>query len=203
MKCMKKIFGALDFGLHVPKGLMSQLLDLVEAMLAPEDRQAFSKALLNLHNGGATVRSCYHRRVEASAMRKILTDLGLYEKLGEVAEALDAFARLITWGMRVPYSTWKSNRSKTILMAGGLVAMFVITLKRVVPATVWTKDGYKPRQIYGSCFWHNLSVHLIEQLELLCTSHSMTEWLEMLWAPVRRLALRATDRKVSIVGHGS
>ena len=201
LNSMKKSIGGIDYGLHVLKALMAQLTELIEAALPPSKRLAFVQAIQELHNGGATQRSCFHRRKEAYDMRRILNlrqpdGSTLYETLGELAEAADAYARLIAWGFRVPYSTWKTNRAKTILMAGGLVAKFCITLKRTVPETAETAQGEKPRQIYGGCFWHNVTVHLIEQLELVCTSHTMTEWVEMLWAPLRRLVLRTTDRKV-------
>ncbi len=201
LSSMKKTMGGIDFGLHVLKALMAQLSDLIEAALPPAKRLAFAQAIRVLHNGGAQARSCFHRRKEAFDMKRILKaplpdGSNLYDELGELAEAADAYARLIAWGLRVPYNTWKTNRAKTILMAGGLVAKFCIALKRTVPETVQTKEGEKPRQIYGSIFWHNLSTHLVEQLELMCTSHTMTEWVEMLWAPLRRLILRTTDRKV-------
>ena len=206
LNSMKKSIGGIDFGLHVLKALMAQLTDLIEAALPPTKRLAFTQAIHELHNGGATQRSCYHRRKEAFDMRRILMRVQpdgstLHATLGELAEAADAYARLIAWGMRVPYSTWKTNRAKTILMVGGLIAKFCIALKCTVPETAQTKQGEKPRQIYGGCFWHNLSTHLVEQLELVCTSHTMTEWVEMLWAPLRRLVLRTTDRKVQLVPH--
>jgi hypothetical protein len=196
LNSMKKSIGVIDYGLHVLKALMAQLTELIEAALPPSKRLAFVQAIQELHNGGATQRSCFHRRKEAYDMRRILSmpqpdGTTLYGTLGELAEAADAYARLIAWGFRVPYSTWKTNRAKTILMAGGLVAKFCITLKRTVPETAETAQGEKPRQIYSGCFWHNVTVHLIEQLELVCTSHTMTEWVEMLWAPLRRLVLRS------------
>jgi len=67
--------------------------------LPPCNERLATQDIHELHNGGATQRSCYHRRKEAFDMRRILMRVQpdgstLHATLGELAEAADAYARL-------------------------------------------------------------------------------------------------------------
>ena len=95
----------------------------------------------------------------------------LEEALGpELSEAAYCYARLISWGCRAHYSTWRTNRAKVVLMCTGLLTKFVVLMLRNVPVKKQTKNGEQPRRIFHCCYWHKLTVHLISTLELVRSS---------------------------------
>jgi hypothetical protein len=96
----------VDHGVHGAKGLIVHGFVGVAMPLLPRRlRRELDESLCALHNGGATVRSCAHRRVEISACGHLLT-ADMRQELGEVAEALDRLAMLIKWGLRVSNAQW-------------------------------------------------------------------------------------------------
>ena len=51
------------------------------------------------------------------------------------------------------------------------------------------------RALYG-VFFHHCVTHFPQLLKRWCPMHTMCEWMEMLWGPMRRLTLATSDRKM-------
>ena len=74
-----------------------------------------------------------------------------------------------------------------------LMHKFAVLLTRNVPALKMTKNGEKPRTLYG-LFFHQLTAHLVSDLKRVCPMHVMCEWMEMWWGPLRRLTLATSSK---------
>ena len=120
-----------DYSLHGLKGILGHLYETVDTMLTPEERTALEKNLDRLHNGGATVKSGVHRRLELANTPDLL---GAFE-LGELREAMDALAQAMVWGIRVTHARWHARYHFCVLRTAVLMHKFGVLLARCVPAT--------------------------------------------------------------------
>ena len=178
--------------LHQEKPLIAMVQAILLMALPVREREAMEREIAALHAGGATVKSCHHRRLESASMGTLLTP-ARRQLVGELAEAADCLARLDRWAFRISHATWYAHRGRCIMMASTLLIKFQILILRNVPLTKKCGGEEKPRNLYGQ-FWHQLS-HLIAELKRACPSLVMTEWMEMLWGPLRRLTLGTSSRK--------
>ena len=189
---VRRLYSHLDLGLHTLKPMVAMTEELVLKSMPKAERDQLQCDITALHNGGATCRSCYHRRYEIASFGGLMTTMRR-QRAGELAEAGDYLARLMRWGFRVTHATWTNHHNRVVLHAAGLLISFQILMLRNVPLTKTTSTGDKPRELYGQ-FWHQLS-HLVSELKRVNPMLTMSEWFEMLWGNLRRLTLGTSDRK--------
>lgn len=184
-----------DYPLHVFKGLLAYLFETYSAYLKPELRSVLEERLDELHKGGATVKSGFHRRLELAHAPWLLR-APLRAPLGELAEAMDCLALVMAWGVRVPHVRWHAYRHHCVLITNVCLFKFAVLLLRCIPV-VKKKRGVggaeKQRVLYGM-FFHQLVAHLGSDVKYVCPMHAMTEWFEMLWGPLRHLTLATSSR---------
>ena len=181
-----------DYALHSLKGLLAYLFETLEAALPPALRAELDARFDELHKGGATVKSGYHRRLELVHAPWLLR-APLREPLGELAEAMDCLALVMAWGVRVPHVRWHAYRHHCVLITNVCMFKFAVLLLRCVPLTKKTKRGEQPRALFGM-FFHQLVSHLGSDIKYACPLHTMAEWFEMLWGPLRHLTLATSSR---------
>lgn len=180
----------VDWALHNLKGFSTYVFGAISESLTPARRAILEERLDELHGGGATVKSGMHRRLELASAPALLEGL----ELGELQEAVECLALAMMSAYRVPYSTWRAHRHHHVLRTAAYMFKLAILLKRNVPTTKKTKKGQTLRPLFG-IFFHQAVSHLTSFLKLWCPMHTMTEWFEMMWGPMRRLLLTVTNRK--------
>ena len=163
---------APDFGLHVFKGLASDLFDEIAARLSVDDRDAFASRIAALHTGGAEGgKSGFHRRVELWSLGVLLEGLTLPAELRKAAEC---FARATKWALRTPHATWHAYRSKCVLRGAALIFEFAAQLSLVI--NLHGKNG-RVRTIYQMQY-HLMVSHAVEWLKVANPQDIMCEWEE-------------------------
>ena len=177
-----------DYPLHALKGLLALIFETIESTLTPAERAKFEKNLDHLHNG-ATIYSGMHRRLQLASVPKLLGEF----ELGELREAMDCLAQAMVWGIRVTHARWHTQRHFCVVRTAVLMHKFAVLLTRNIPALKMTKNGEKPRTLYG-LFFHQLTAHLVSDLKRVCPMHVMCEWMEMWWGPLRRLTLATSSK---------